>query len=147
MVSADTNTIGLPKTIPSSNSFLIVRRRIRFALNRAQDGLLDYDTMDDISIALTNALREMDEIEPESSNGTDPPGNYKELVTVYHEICSICGEKPREPLAVDRCHRTGRVRGLLCRRCHAAVEFLDADPYRAQKLADYLKDSPREEEN
>ncbi len=146
MVSADTNTIGLPTTIPTSHFFLIVRKRIRFALQRAQDGLLDFDTMDDICIALTDALREVDEIEPEPSNGCDPPGNHKELVTVYHELCAVCGEKPREPLAVDRCYRTGRVRGLLCRRCYAAIELLDADPQRALKLAEYLKDdSPKEE--
>lgn len=144
MVSSDTNTTSVPLTIPPP--LTLARRRVRFALRRAEDGLLDYDTMDDICTALSNALCEMGDADPESAGGMEPPSG--ELwVALYSESCAVCGARTKEPLAVDRCRRTGEVRGLLCRRCHAAVEYLDGDAMRAQKLADYLRDSHREEEH
>lgn len=141
MVSANTSTTFLPAT---TSALPRLRRRVRFALQCAADWPLDLDTMDDICVALTNTLRELDEIEPAGAGEPEPPGG-SELVTVYSDHCAICGERGRLPLAVDRCRQTGEVRGLLCRRCHAAVEYLDGDLLKAQRLADYLRQGLREE--
>jgi hypothetical protein len=94
--------------------------------------------------ARSNTLRALDELEPDGASDREPPVS-RQLVTVFSDQCAVCGEPGRVPLAVDRCRRTGRVRGLLCRRCHAAVECLDADPLKAERLADYLRQEPREE--
>ena len=41
-------------------------------------------------------------------------------------------------LAVDHCHETGDVRGLLCAACNTALGLLKDDPDRIVKLLDYL---------
>lgn len=52
--------------------------------------------------------------------------DYDALLKVQKGRCAICGrtrddEPGRRHLAVDHCHATGRVRGLLCGRCNLAV--------------------------
>lgn len=45
---------------------------------------------------------------------------YELLLDIQGNVCAICGDKclSGRRLAVDHCHETGRVRGLLCRRCN-----------------------------
>ena len=43
---------------------------------------------------------------------------YDELLEFQGGVCAICGGERRYNLAVDHDHGTGRVRGLLCKRCN-----------------------------
>lgn len=44
---------------------------------------------------------------------------YQELFKQQKGRCAVCGNKPRTMwLAVDHDHKTGEVRGLLCKRCN-----------------------------
>ena len=51
--------------------------------------------------------------------------DYNDLVKRQNGLCAICGKietvsnqfGPR-PLCVDHCHKTGKVRGLLCSQCN-----------------------------
>lgn len=54
--------------------------------------------------------------------------------------CAICNEPPiaPRPLAVDHCHTTGRVRGLLCDRCNHGIGHLGDSPARLQAAIAYL---------
>jgi len=53
--------------------------------------------------------------------------------------CKICNNKDGDrKLAVDHCHHSGQVRGLLCRRCNVAIGSLEDDPVLLQKAIDYL---------
>jgi hypothetical protein len=50
---------------------------------------------------------------------------YEAMVLAQKERCAICGKKPEKKLNVDHCHKSGKVRGLLCHYCNlslAAVE-------------------------
>jgi hypothetical protein len=51
--------------------------------------------------------------------------------------CAICQEPMGTP-AVDHDHDTGRVRGLLCRRCNTGIGMLADDPDRLLSAAAYL---------
>jgi hypothetical protein len=43
---------------------------------------------------------------------------YRQLEKKQNSCCAICG-KFNKKLRVDHCHKTGKVRGLLCSRCNA----------------------------
>lgn len=54
--------------------------------------------------------------------------------------CDICGNEfgDREP-AIDHCHTTNKIRGLLCLKCNAALGYLREDPSLFQRAMDYIK--------
>lgn len=51
-------------------------------------------------------------------------------------VCACCGATER--LVLDHCHKTGKVRGVLCRACNLALGYVDDDPARLRALIDYL---------
>ena len=54
------------------------------------------------------------------------PAQYAEMAAEQAGVCKICrqGNGPRR-LAVDHCHATGAVRGLLCSACNYAVGWAE----------------------
>ena len=54
--------------------------------------------------------------------------------------CAVCGRppKPGKSLHVDHDHETGRVRGLLCFKCNAALGQLDDDLERIEAALIYV---------
>ncbi len=66
---------------------------------------------------------------------------YSEMLASQSGRCASCGDPPGHyKLAVDHCHKTGRVRGLLCSRCNTALGQLKEDFNRIERLANYLKE-------
>ena len=62
------------------------------------------------------------------------------LVSAQNGRCAICFEIPTGiGFHVDHCHRTGRIRGLLCRGCNLALGNMKDDPARLIRAADYLR--------
>lgn len=60
--------------------------------------------------------------------------------------CAICRESVAlrdgpQGMHVDHCHRSGRVRGLLCPRCNHGIAKFSDDPYRLRMAAAYLEGS------
>ena len=69
---------------------------------------------------------------------------YDALFAAQGGVCAICGraEAGREGhhnLAVDHCHTSNRVRGLLCHSCNRALGLLQDSSALLDKAAAYLK--------
>jgi hypothetical protein len=60
-------------------------------------------------------------------------GDYRRLYDEQGGCCAGCGDF-HERLHVDHCHRTGRVRGLLCRVCNLALGRLRDDASAAGEI-------------
>jgi hypothetical protein len=67
--------------------------------------------------------------------------DYDELAERQNNKCAICGLNPEVYLAVDHCHVSGKIRGLLCRKCNSAVGLFDNDPCRIEQAMKYLTTS------
>lgn len=65
---------------------------------------------------------------------------YKALLESQGGVCAICkrADRCRFALGVDHCHRTGRIRGLLCTLCNSAIGKLDDDPALLEAARQYL---------
>lgn len=63
---------------------------------------------------------------------------YEATLEAQGGVCAICGGVDNRRLNVDHCHKTGRVRGLLCTGCNgASLGKLGHDPERAEARAEY----------
>ena len=62
------------------------------------------------------------------------------LLARQRGVCGICKKKGRK-LHVDHCHKTGKVRGLLCGKCNRGLGHYDDEPDRMRAAADYLEAS------
>ncbi len=51
-------------------------------------------------------------------------GRYEKMAQEQGFKCAICLKKPRV-LFVDHCHKTERLRGLLCRNCNSVLGMCD----------------------
>lgn len=55
--------------------------------------------------------------------------DYDQMLAEQGGRCKMCGAvaagPKRQRFAVDHCHTTGKVRGLLCVRCNVAVGFYE----------------------
>ena len=68
---------------------------------------------------------------------------YKEMFIKQDGKCAICyttvpGHK-KINFAVDHCHKTNKVRGLLCFRCNLGIGYFKDDVYLLNNCIEYLK--------
>jgi hypothetical protein len=66
---------------------------------------------------------------------------YETLLKLQGHVCAICKSPERAKngrLAVDHCHATGRVRGLLCRKCNTGIAFFHDKPEVLASAVSYL---------
>lgn len=62
--------------------------------------------------------------------------NYDWLLKEQEEKCKICGNKTE--LVVDHCHKSSRVRGLLCNQCNTGLGCFKDNPESLLKAIEYL---------
>lgn len=70
--------------------------------------------------------------------------DFNNMLEKQNYQCAICGysdfsDKNYFPL-VDHCHRTGKVRGILCANCNHSLGKMNDDPSRLRKAAPYLEE-------
>jgi hypothetical protein len=64
---------------------------------------------------------------------------YWQMFEEQNGVCKVCNEEPGDKkLAVDHCHDTGEVRGLLCSRCNTALGLLREDKNIMKSLMEYI---------
>ncbi len=69
---------------------------------------------------------------------------YEELLVKQGGGCAICQKPPgKKKLAVDHCHDTGAVRGLLCFRCNYGLSYFSDEYERVERVARYLERSKK----
>ncbi len=73
-----------------------------------------------------------------------PPEVYDELVKRQNGRCGICSIVKGEALRVDHCHRSGRVRQLLCDNCNWGLGNFKDDPILLCKAIAYLRTNTSE---
>ena len=70
-------------------------------------------------------------------------GQYEELKLMQDNKCAICktpsNECSKGILFVDHNHNTGKVRGLLCNKCNAAIGLLNENILLFEAAKSYLK--------
>jgi hypothetical protein len=64
---------------------------------------------------------------------------YDVLLAAQNGCCAICNSTSHTPLHVDHCHRTEKVRGLLCMNCNHAIGKFKDNPALLRSAADYLE--------
>lgn len=65
---------------------------------------------------------------------------YYSLLEAQHGVCRLCEQSCSDGkrLAVDHDHDTGRIRGLLCRRCNTGIGMLRHDVAILERAQEYL---------
>lgn len=66
---------------------------------------------------------------------------YDQMFEVQNGMCAICHIKNKDEsrLCVDHNHYNDKIRGLLCRRCNAALGFFDESVEKLLSAAIYLE--------
>lgn len=67
--------------------------------------------------------------------------DYARLLREQNGVCAICFRPSKIKLAVDHCHRTRRVRGLLCGPCNRGIGLLQDNPTILVAAARYLHEA------
>lgn len=70
------------------------------------------------------------------------PEEYDQMLEEQDGRCKICGTHQSElkrRLAIDHCHKSGKIRGLLCADCNTGIGHLKDDPKILEKAKQYLE--------
>jgi hypothetical protein len=65
--------------------------------------------------------------------------DYAKMFVKQNGVCAICGKKPDLKLHVDHCHKTKKVRGLLCGNCNRGLGLFKDEVESLEKAIQYLK--------
>ncbi len=67
---------------------------------------------------------------------------YHQMVFDQKGCCLICEEQQEDTMHIDHCHKTGKVRGMLCRKCNNFLGYLEGfSTERIQRSFQYLEDN------
>ncbi len=66
---------------------------------------------------------------------------FKQMVTNQDNKCLICRKPDKKRLSIDHCHKTGKIRGLLCTSCNLGLGAFKDDIGYITRAAEYLRKS------
>jgi hypothetical protein len=69
---------------------------------------------------------------------------FNKILISQNYKCKICGTTnpgPRGVFDVDHCHKTGKIRGLLCHLCNAGLGYFRDSILHLESAITYLKDT------
>lgn len=65
---------------------------------------------------------------------------YEAMYEIQNGLCAICNkEETNKLLAVDHCHGTGKVRGLLCAKCNQGIGHFNDDSNLLERAIKYVQ--------
>jgi len=66
---------------------------------------------------------------------------FNKMLEKHNFKCKICGKEHSEekPLHIDHCHKTKKIRGLLCNKCNTGLGFFQDNTNLMKKAIKYLK--------
>lgn len=68
--------------------------------------------------------------------------DYAQIFTQQNGLCKICKTNTKQrQLAVDHCHKTGKIRGLLCAKCNVAIGMFEDNIEFLTEAISYLKEN------
>ncbi len=70
--------------------------------------------------------------------------DYEAMLARQGGVCAICRRRSKRRLEIDHCHKTGKVRGLLCTNCNTALGRCHDDPDIMRAAIAYLEASRRD---
>ena len=95
-------------------------------------------------------------VRPDRYRNTDLKRNYGITLDQWNQMfeeqgrrCAICRSSTIAPprwWETDHCHKTNRVRGILCGKCNSILGFVDDNPATLINAAIYLLKQPKESE-
>lgn len=62
------------------------------------------------------------------------PEQYDEMLEAQGNRCAICGNGNKRVMAIDHCHATGKVRGLLCDPCNISLGHIERKDFLEKAL-------------
>lgn len=72
---------------------------------------------------------------------------YLTMLEIQNGACAICGTTDtgnRKAFHVDHCHKTGKVRGLLCGNCNSGIGNLRDDVQLLKRAIQYLESAEQD---
>lgn len=71
---------------------------------------------------------------------------FNRLLEKQNRVCAICSKVESQQtkkgtiraLSIDHCHKTKKVRGLLCKKCNSGIGFFQDNPILIKKAYKYL---------
>ncbi len=75
------------------------------------------------------------------------PDDYLAMYEDQGGCCAICGSdeyrgEDKCSFAIDHCHNTGEIRGLLCNKCNGGIGMLGDNPKLTKRATEYLLNPP-----
>jgi hypothetical protein len=66
------------------------------------------------------------------------PDEVDDMLHKQRGLCKLC-RKPMKRINVDHCHKTGCIRGLVCRNCNFAIGCFNDDPALMRRAARHVE--------